>query len=157
MTWFCFPGGWGCYNLNGFAEKELAATGAHGYATQQQAQAHLNAIPNGAQAFLLQKDKAESLSPVGAGAVGVQSTPSGTGGVGGAASNVASSVASGVSSGVLGGSGAALHWPGADSFLGRALKIVVGGVLLLAGIIKMTGAGRALGPVTAAATKLPGV
>jgi hypothetical protein len=51
-----------------------------------------------------------------------------------------------------------LAWPGADTFLARALKIVVGGVLLIAGILKMTGTDKAaLGVAGAAAGKLPGV
>lgn len=39
----------------------------------------------------------------------------------------------------------------------RLLKIITGGILLTAGIIKMTGAGTQLGPLTTAARKLPGV
>ncbi len=51
-----------------------------------------------------------------------------------------------------------LSWPGADTFLGRALKIVIGGVLLLAGILKMTGADQAaLGVAGQVAGRLPGV
>jgi hypothetical protein len=51
-----------------------------------------------------------------------------------------------------------LHWPGADNFLVRTLKIVVGGVLLIAGILKMTGASRDIGGIiTQTAAKLPGV
>ena len=88
MTWFSFPGGWGDYNLNGLSEKEMAATGAHGYATQALADAHVNKSPSTAQAALLTQFKTESLSPVGAGSAGVLSTPNGTGGISGAASNV---------------------------------------------------------------------
>jgi hypothetical protein len=56
----------------------------------------------------------------------------------------------------LGGLG--LHWPSADAFLGRALKIVIGGVLLIAGILKMTGASKAaLGVAGQVASKVPGV
>jgi hypothetical protein len=90
--WFSFPGGWGDYELNGPAEKELAATFAHGYATQKLADAHPNAAPNVAQQALLQLFKDQSVSPAGAGVVGVLQTPNSTGGVSGAASNVASSV-----------------------------------------------------------------
>ncbi len=51
-----------------------------------------------------------------------------------------------------------LSWPGASTFLGRALKIVIGGVLLVAGILKMTGADKAIVPVAGAvAGRLPGV
>lgn len=60
--------------------------------------------------------------------------------------------------GTSGLSGLGLHWPGADTFLSRALKIVIGGVLLLAGILKMTGADKAaLGVAGTVAGKLPGV
>lgn len=74
-------------------------------------------------------------------------------------SNAASSAESEATSG-LGDTlkGLRLHWPSADTFLGRALKIVVGGVLLTAGILKMTGASKAaLGVAGQAAGKLPGV
>lgn len=137
MTWFAFPGGWGVYDLNGADEKSLVATGAHGYATEAEAEAHVNASPSFLQQGLLQGLKAESVSPVGAGVSGDLATPSGSGGLGG----------------YTGG----LKWPGADTFLGRALKIVIGGVLLLAGVIKLSGAGRAIPVVASAATKLPGV
>ena len=81
MTWFAFPGGWGDYNLNGVDEKSLALTGAHGYATKAQADAHVNASPTLLQQGLLQGFKAESTLPVGAGTSGDLSTSSSTGGV----------------------------------------------------------------------------
>jgi hypothetical protein len=81
MTWFDFPGGWGLYNLNGVSEKELVATGAHGYGTKAQAQAHPNKSPSPAQELLLQTLKVSSQSPVGGGISGDLQTPSsGTGG-----------------------------------------------------------------------------
>jgi hypothetical protein len=43
------------------------------------------------------------------------------------------------------------------NLLVRGLKIIVGGVLLLAGIIKLTGAGKAIPVIAGAATRLPGV
>jgi len=139
MTWFAFPGGWGDYNLNGLAEKELVATGAHGYATKAEADAHVNASPTGAQAALLETFKASSVSPVGAGSTGILQTPSSSGGLGG----------------LLGGG---LKWPGAHTFLGRALKIVIGGVLLVAGLLKLSGADKAaFGVVGTVAGKLPEV
>jgi len=71
-------------------------------------------------------------------------------------SQVQSNVAGSSSlSGIL--NGLKLTWGGADAFLSRALKIIVGGTLLLAGIIKMTGAGKAIPVVAGVATKLPGV
>ncbi len=57
-------------------------------------------------------------------------------------------------------SGFTAHWPGADSFLVRALKVVVGGLLLVAGVVKMTGTTdrlAALGPAGMAVSKVPGV
>ena len=72
-----------------------------------------------------------------------------------AASSAESEATSGVSSALK---GLTLHWPSADTFLGRALKIIVGGVLLIAGILTMTGASKAaLGVAGQAASKLPGV
>lgn len=47
-------------------------------------------------------------------------------------------------------SGLNIHWPGADTFLARALKIVIGGVMLVAGILKLSGGSTARIP-------LPGV
>src|ERR1039458_5355121 len=87
MTWFAFPGGWGDYELNGPAEKELAATSAHGYATQALADAHPNASPDLPQRVLLEEFKLQSVSPAGAGVLGVLQTPNSTGGVTGAVKN----------------------------------------------------------------------
>lgn len=92
MAYFTFPG-WGTFNLTGLTEKELALTGAHGYATQAQAEAHPNAAVSPDQAALLQVDKAASLLPIGAGVSGVQSTPSGTGGISGLAGNLSTTFA----------------------------------------------------------------
>ena len=91
MTWFDFPG-WGLYELNGVAEKELASTFAHGYATQAEAQAHPNDPPDAEQAALLQGFNAASLSPAGAGVSGVLQTPHSTGGITGASANLAGDV-----------------------------------------------------------------
>jgi hypothetical protein len=141
MTWFAFPGGWGDYNLNGPSEKTLALTGAHGYATQAEADAHVNASPDPPQVALLQTLKLYSVSPIGAGAFGDLKTPNSTGGVGGALANLTGNITGG------------LKWPSADTFLVRALKIIVGGVLLVAGIMKMTGTSKddlkAVGKATA--------
>ncbi len=52
-------------------------------------------------------------------------------------------------------SGLHFSWPGADTFLGRALKIVVGGVLLLAAIMKTTGAGQDVKALAQTVGKLP--
>jgi hypothetical protein len=51
-----------------------------------------------------------------------------------------------------------LSWPGADTFLARSIKIILGGILLVAGILKLTGADKAtLGIAGTVAGKLPGV
>jgi hypothetical protein len=123
VTWFCFPGGWGCYNLNGIAEKELAATGAHGYATEAQAQAKLNASPTAAQQVLLQGFKISSSSPVGAGATGIQQTSS------------SSSSPFGTLAGFLGLSGKI----SGTNLVIRAVKVIIGGLLLVVGLVHLTG------------------
>lgn len=122
MTWFNIPG-WGDYNLNGLAEKQLVALGAHGYATQAQADAHPNAAPSPAQEALLQEFNVSSLSPVGAGATqGVLQTPHSTGGVSGAATNIAGNVASAFT---LNASG---DW---RRFALRAVEVAIGGLLII--------------------------
>jgi hypothetical protein len=128
--YFAFPGGWGTFELNGLAEKELAATGAHGYGTEALALAHVNASPSPPQELLLQTLKADSLSPVGAGGIGDLSTPNATGGVSGAAKNLL-------------GSGYQLVFGNTTGLLGRGLKVVIGVVLILSGIIHLSGADKA--------------
>lgn len=142
MTWFNFPG-WGDYNLNGVAEKELVATRAHGYATQQEADQKPNAAPSPAQQLLLQSFNAASLSPVGAaGASGVLQTPHSTGGITGAASNIAGSLGSGLS-GIT-------KFIGQGSIYMRATEIIAGIFLLYAGIKALTApAGANVGRMTA--------
>ena len=133
MTWFAFPGGWGDYNLNGVAEKTLASLGAHGYATQAQADKNVNASPDPLQAAYLQTLKGVSVSPIGAGLGGDLSTPNATGGVSGAASNVLGDLAYSLSLSGNNAAGQPVH------LLTRFLKILFGGALLLAGILKLTG------------------
>ncbi len=140
MTYFAFPGGWGVYDLNGIDEKELALTGAHGYATEAEAEAHVNASPSPDQEALLQTLKASSVSPVGAGVTGDLSTPSSTGGVGGALSNLAGNITGGITG---------FH---GSNFVIRAVKIIVGGMLVLIGLAHLTGADNA---VANAARKVP--
>lgn len=50
-----------------------------------------------------------------------------------------------------------LHWSGAANFMIRAVKITVGGVLLVAGIMRLTGTPVPIPPVAAAARRLPGM
>jgi len=143
MTWFDIKWGGQTYveNLTGADEKRLVLLGIHGYATQAEAEAHPQTM-NTIQAAL---GGAQALAGV-SGSVTNIPTPGGV--VGGAATGAAAG------SSLL---GLHLSWPGADTFLGRALKIVIGGVLLLAGILKMTGADKAAIPIAGAvAGKLPG-
>lgn len=49
---------------------------------------------------------------------------------------------------------ALLKWTGAQNFLWRAAKVVIGGVLLLAGIIKMSGQGKNVAVIGATAAKV---
>jgi hypothetical protein len=115
VTWFTFPDGWGTYDLNGLAETELAVTGAHGYATEADAEAHPNASPTALQQILLQGFKAASASPAGAGASGILNTPSSSGGLPGLAENL------------LGGLGSRNFWL-------RALKVAAGLALIIIGV-----------------------
>lgn len=131
MTWFCFPGGWGCYDLNGIDEKQLVATGAHGYGTEADAQKNVNASPNGIQAGLLQTFKVASLLPVGAGVSGDLSTPNSTGGIGGALANF------------FGGN--------QSGWLLRTVEILLGLALVAVGIARIT---RAVPPATAVARQI---
>lgn len=121
MTFFCFPGGWGCYDLNGIAEKELVATFAHGYGTLSEAQQHVNATPNIDQQALLQEFKLFSVSPIGAGTIGDLNTPNATGGVTGALSNLAKSFS------ITGG-------PTSQNFWIRAAEFILGIGLIVVGL-----------------------
>jgi hypothetical protein len=119
MTWFAFPGGWGVFDLNGISEKELVVTGAHGYATKAQAQAHVNKSPSPAQKLLLQTFKVSSLSPVGAGTGGDLQTPAtGTGG-----GDILNS---------------AIKFISQSSLWTRAVEIMAGTLLLYAGVKALT-------------------
>jgi hypothetical protein len=71
MTWFAFAGIGRVYDLRGVAEKELASTGAHGYATEQQALEKPNSEPNPEQSALLAEFDADAQLPAGGGALGV--------------------------------------------------------------------------------------
>ncbi len=71
MTYFAFQNDGDVYNLNGAAEKQLAATFAHGYASMQEACAKKNAPANPIQASLLASFVTEASSPVGGGTAGV--------------------------------------------------------------------------------------
>lgn len=125
--WFYFPGR-GYYELSGIAEKELVATGAHGYTTKAQAGKHPNATSgfewNFVQAPLLDSFDAASLSPGGAGATGILVGPHGTGGVTGAVNNL-------TGLGALGDAANRLTQP---NFWERAIEVIAGLILLYVGL-----------------------
>lgn len=144
MTWFDIRWNGQTYieDLTGTDEKTLVLLGIHGYATEAEAEAHPQTM-NDLQAAL---GGAQVLAGY-SGSVTNIPTPGGVVTGAGAATSLASDVITG-----------SLHWPSADNFLVRALKIIVGGVLLVAGILKMSGADKAtLGVVGTVAGKLPGV
>jgi len=152
MTWFAFHGGYGTIDLAGSQEKEAAAIGFHGYATKAAAEAKPNDVAFW-QAPVLDLLEADYSYAVRAGeqpgGPHATLTPGNViAGTGQAAGSYAGSAASGLLSG--------LHLGGISghNLLVRGLKIVIGGVLLLAGIMKLAGADTAtLGVVG----KLPGV
>jgi hypothetical protein len=122
MTYFCFPGGWGCYDLNGVDEKTLVAEGAHGYATLAQAQAHVNASPTALQQATLQGLKAESMLPIGAGTSGDLSTPTSTGGV----------------TGLIAKASAFMDDLTSGAFWLRLAEVVIGLLLIAVGVAELT-------------------
>lgn len=69
--WFAFENYGKVFNLNGLAEKELVATGAHGYSTEFDALSHRNHSPNAAQSALLDQFQVIAMSPIGGGVQGV--------------------------------------------------------------------------------------
>lgn len=137
MTWFAFKGSGSVYNLTGVAEKELAATGAHGYATEAQAKAHPNAPESGAQAALLAADQVSASLPAGGGLSGVQS---------GTTQAAASPI--GTLAGFLGLSGKI----SGTNLVIRGAKVIIGGLLLIIGLVHITGADNA---VASLARKVP--
>lgn|SRR5487761_45882 len=151
MTWFAFHNDGSVYDLNGIAEKELAGTGAHGYATEAEATAHPNSPASAAQASLLAAFQVDARSPVGGGVAGViqivNVNPQGQN-----TGKVSPPSPLGALKDVIGIGGVSGH-----NLLVRTLKIIIGGIMMLAGIIKMTGAGKEIPVIAAAATRLPGV
>lgn len=135
MTWFAFQGSGSVYNLNGLAEKELVSTGAHGYATEAEAQAHPNGPENPEQSILLAEAEAIAASPVGGGTAGVQAgtTP---------AASLSGINAIGQFFNNLGNSNTWI----------RVVKVVIGGMLVIVGLAHITGAGNA---IASTARKVP--
>lgn len=73
MAWYAFHGSGSVYNLNGITDAELAATGAHGYATKEEAIAHPNAPESGMQSAILAGVQISASIPVTGSMIGVQS------------------------------------------------------------------------------------
>lgn len=160
MTWFAFPQGSGTlqlFNLNGAAEKAMVATFAHGYATKAEAIAKPNAAPDSAQSIQIAADQQAAGSVAGGGVSGVleagtydtstksytkQGTTAGT--IAKDAGNAATSVLGNITGGITGFSG--------TNFVLRAVKIIIGGALVIIGLAHMTGSDNA---VFSAARKLP--
>jgi hypothetical protein len=127
--WFAFKGSGSVYNLNGFAEKQLVLTGAHGYPTRAQAVAHPNAAANGLQAGILAEFQAEASSPAGGGAVGVQQ-------------GTTAAVTPGSFLGVLNSS----------SLWQRVAEVAIGGILLVVAVKGMIPSGVQQGAAKAVST-----
>ena len=128
MTWYDIKWDGQTYieNLTGAAEKTLTLLGIHGYATQAEAEAHPQ-IMNDLQAAA---GGAQALAGVSGSATNIP-TP---GGVSTGAGTVAAAATTGWSL-VLG------NWKG---ILTRGLKIIFGGILMIAGVLKLSGADKKL-------------
>lgn len=148
MTWYAFKG----YNngqaidASAFDAAELNATGMHGYPTQAEAQANPNSV-SWFQVVLVNAaiddyNNARDISPTQA------NNPTSLAAPVQAAANTAGSAASGllgnITAGITGFSG--------TNFVLRAIKVIIGGVLLLIGLAHITGADNA---ISDAARKAP--
>lgn len=156
MTWFAFQNDGSVYELNGYAEKQLVSTFAHGYATQAQAIAHKNAPATAAQAAMLAQYQAAARSPAGGGAYGVI--------------QIVNVNAAGKQTGTVnppGPLGAAKDALGAltniNEFLSRLTSVntwirvgefVLGAMLILAGALKLSGSSGDLGDIAKMAVKV---
>jgi hypothetical protein len=148
--WYCFPG-YGLYELDGVAATEINATGAHGYPTQAEANAHPNASPNGIQAALLDAFNTASLDPVGAGTPGILVTPHSTGGVSGLGSNIAGNIGSALT----GGSPTSdlAHRLTEPAVWVRVAEFLAGGILIYIGLKAATASEGAKSPGLTATRK----
>lgn len=128
MTWYDIKWNGQTYILNatGATEKTLTILGIHGYATEAEAEAH-----------------PQTMNDLQAAAGGAQAI----GGTSGSATNIPTP------GGVVSGAGTAaaaaatgwhLTFGNFSGLLTRTLKIVFGGILLIAGILKLSGASQKL-------------
>lgn len=139
-TWFAFKG----YNNNQpvnvsiFDMTELDALGFHGYPTEADAAAKPNSVPG------FPNPLAAVAIPVVNAAIAdannARDFASAPGNAAKAAGNAAKNAV-----GSLLGSGWHLVFGGTSGLLGRILKVLFGGVLMIAGIMRMTGASRLAG------------
>jgi len=138
MSWYAFHG----YNngqaidASAFDGAELNALGMHGYATQAQAQANPNDV-NIVQAPVVNAaiddyNNARDISPTQA------NNPSNPAAPAKAAANTAASAAKNALTSTFN-----LTFGNTTGLLGRIIKVVLGAVLLISGIIRMTGTDKA--------------
>lgn len=147
MTYFVIPGYNSGQPINavGVEEKALVSLGFHGYGTAAQATAHPNAAPNIVQAAAL-PGIISGQNPVTAGTGGPQN-PNAS-----AAAPVGSSIPNPLTGlEAIGGFFASLSEP---HLWWRVAKVVIGGVLLLVGLAKITGADKKIGGLAAKAVKV---
>lgn len=141
MTWFAFAGynGGKAIDLAGVQEKIAVSWGFHGYGTEAQAEAQPNSVN------LVQKVEVDALIADYKAAVSGGEQPGGPNasnllkGASQADTNAAKNAAKSVI-----GAGWNLTFGNTTGLLSRILKVVIGGVLLLAGILKLSGTDKTL-------------
>lgn len=144
MTWFAFANDGNVYDLNGFAEKELVATFAHGYGTEAEAWAKKNLPANPAQATMLATFISAASSPSGGGVQGVIQvvTVDASGKVTGKISptnNPATNAAKGVIKSAAGDWLSGLtNWIGQPNIWVRGAEIIAGLMVLYIGLKAVT-------------------
>jgi hypothetical protein len=143
VTWFAFHG-YPTIDLAGSQEKEATSIGFHGYSTQAEAEANPNSV-NIVQAPILNMLETDYSYAVRAheqpGGNHATLTPGNVlAGTGDAAGNYAAQVAKDAL-----GSGWSLTFGNTGGLLGRIIKVTLGAILLIAGIIRMMPDKAALG------------
>lgn len=134
MTWFAFQGlnSGKAVDLAGTQEKQAVVEGFHGYSTEAQAEANPNAVNVITRVF------ADAWIADYNAAVKEQAQP------GGANANILNP-ATAVKAAVTGAlSDWHLTFGGFNGILVRGLKILFGGILVIAGLIKLTGTDKTL-------------
>lgn len=139
MTWFAFSNGHPDINAAGAEEKLLVSYGFHGYATEALADGHKNSVNILQEGSLAAWDAAHATRVAG-------------GAAGGSPADLSTAA-----SGTFGTLAGFLGLPAGSKVSGKSLvirgtKIIVGGLLLIIGLVHITGAG---GAVASAARKVP--